>query len=582
MKKYVGFLSCVFTVGLNADSAVLPTEPCDLSGLPPSATRLLRQEREYNETQALASVKEIMEQVVTEKKNDKKLQQNGNGKKTAKKCLSNKAVKSAVLNSLICNTLGAKNSVPYEVTEILQKQYFDPELENKKVTMHLKKMPIRDALALVSKTSGLQLIIDGDVTGEVQELILEDVPLAAALHSILGSNQPRLALVKDLGVWRVLKLQTAQELFAGDAARQHEKDFAAVVITIEHAKWNDALKQRIEKLWLGITQGNNNGDKQNVYLMLDDVNRKIFCKARRSQIQDFNLYVRELDVQIPQIRIDVRVVLADKDFEDALGFNWSGVYNRRASVKHFDFVGLGPITKLDSPSMGNGATACTPFKDIVGWALNLIPTTAMRAFPSNIKIPFVFGNKDMNTKRLNLELNAAENRSEIKTILKPSLLVYNDECAEILVGEQMPTEVRLDETIESQLTNITTVNYKDIGMQIKVKPRVSPNHQSVFLDVFVENSVVTKPDLIREQGIGSTRSSFNYTIRTSRSRNRVLLRSGQTTLIGGLINNSTEKEVSGVPWLQDIPILGKLFQSTRNRVVDRQLLIFITPTLVDV
>ena len=168
-----------------------------------------------------------------------------------------------------------------------------------------------------------------------------------------------------------------------------------------------------------------------------------------------------------------------------------------------------------------------------------------------------------------------------------SLLVFNQEAAEILVGQEVPHSVRLDETIESRLTNITTVNYKDVGMKIKVKPTVSPDHNAVFLDVFVENSFITRPDITLQQGVdtstnvGSTASNFNYTIKTSRSRNRVLLRSGQTTLIGGLITNSLTKEQTGIPMLQDIPVLGWLFKGTRRQKTDEQLLIFITPTLVD-
>jgi type IV pilus assembly protein PilQ len=250
------------------------------------------------------------------------------------------------------------------------------------------------------------------------------------------------------------------------------------------------------------------------------------------------------------------------------------LYDRRASVKHFDFAGIGLNDK--GPSGPDGKPL---FKSLIGWSLNFVPAAAKAA----ARIPFVFGDRTLSTKRLNLELNVAENRNEIKTILKPSLLVHNDETAEILVGEELPHQVRLDEAIEGKLTNVTSVNYKDIGMKIKVKPTVAPSLQSVFLDIFVENSLVAKPTIALD-GVGTTGATgtqFNYTIQTSRSKNRVLLKSGQTTLIGGLITEGTAKEKTGVPYLQDIPILGLLFQGRHKKIVDKQLLIFITPTLVD-
>ena len=564
----------LWATSLSADSAVLPdVKSYDLSSIPPSATEMLRQEREEQEDQSLQSIKKIVQDAVAKK--------NGNGNKaTSKKAKkvekssTKKALKAALSN------LMQQKSLSQEMIDILEKQLEDPELHDKTISMHIKKMPLKDALAVMSKSTGVQLVVDGDVTGTVQELKFDDVPIAAALHSILTSNEPRLTVMKDFGVWRVMKMQTAREMFAGMAAREREKDFAASIVSMRYAKWNDALKARIEKLWQGITQANiDSSDKINTYLVLDDVNKKIFFKARKAQVEEFGRCLHEIDIKIPQIRIDARVVLASKDFEESIGFNWSGVYNRRASVKHFDFVGLGPYEKIT----GDPADAQTrPFNDIVGWALNLVPSTAK----SLIKIPFVFGNNDMTTKRLNLELNAAENRNDLKTILKPSLLVYNEECAEILVGQELPHEVRLDETIESRLTNITTVNYKDIGMKIRVKPMVVPGHNAVFLDVFVENSMVTRPDFELVQGapigsVGTRRSSFNYTIRTSRSQNRVLLKSGQTTMIGGLISNTQNKNKTGVPYLQDIPLLGWLFKWSGKQITDEQLLIFITPTLVE-
>ena len=165
------------------------------------------------------------------------------------------------------------------------------------------------------------------------------------------------------------------------------------------------------------------------------------------------------------------------------------------------------------------------------------------------------------------------------------MLVLNDETAEILVGEEMPHEVRVDEAIEGKLTNVTSVNYKDIGMRVRVKPTVLSENNSIYLDIFIENSVVATPNIIRtatgnDNGNNQVISSFNYTIKTSRSKNCVLLHSGQTTMIGGLITNVKVSDNTGIPFLKDIPLLGWLFKSSHKIDKAEQLMIFITPTLV--
>lgn len=556
---------------LYADSVVVSeTQDYDLSGVPPSATKLLRKERKENEAQTIESFKKIVQDLATKKKNRRSSGRKPSMKKNGTKMPSGKGI-----NPLAMMMLQQK-TVSQDLIDVVQKQLEDPELTEKFVSLHVKKMPTKDVIALLGKSTGVQFVVDSDITGTLQELRLDNIPLAAALASILTSNDPRLALIKDFGVWRIIKMQAAIDMFANMAARQREKEFSSSVLPIAYTTWNDAFKARIEKLWQGISR--NNPDPNNNYIVFDDVNKKIFFKSRKAHVEEFIQYLKEIDIKIPQIRIDARVVLANKDFEESLGFNWSGVYNRRASVKHTDFVGLGPINK----KTGDGTDkATTPFNDIVGWALNLVPST----ITPNAKIPFVFGNSDLNTKRLNLELNIAENKNEARTILKPSLLVYNEELAEILVGESFPHEVRLDETIESRLTNVTTVNYKDVGMKIRVKPIVTPDHQSVFLDVFVENSVVSTPDFNRQEtsvvGGATTTTGFNYTVKTSRSHNRVLLKSGQTTLIGGLITATKRNEEKGIPLLMDIPLFGWLFKNSYKKLVDEQLLIFITPTLID-
>ena len=315
-------------------------------------------------------------------------------------------------------------------------------------------------------------------------------------------------------------------------------------------------------MWDGIINGKTN--KQNYYLVFDDNTRKVFFRGQKQDTQAFKEFLTQVDEKISQVRIETRVVIANQYFEESLGLQVSGVYNRSGSVSRsgWNYIGYGPVT--------TGGQGDIPPADLMDWSLNLLP----RAASQFLNLPIIFGGRDLNNKRLNLVLNAAENKNEIKTILKPTLLVNSEEPAEILVGEQVPIETSVQERIEGSLRDINTINYKDLGMKLKVKPVVSPDRNSVFLDIYVENSYVKD---------GSTATSFDAKksiIATTKSSNRVLLKSGETTLIGGLITSDKRKNKTGIPLLQDIPILGYLFKGRKKTRADEQLMIFISPTVV--
>lgn len=568
--RWIGYcklliLSLFYPCHLLADDSIVPiTATCDLSSVPSTTAKLYSDDLKKQQAKTLESIQKIVDTAVVQQKalgHRKRNKGNGGNHKA-------RVQETASVATLIAQ----KQAQLEEVRAMVDRNFSDPELSGKQIALRFKSMPTKDVLIIVAKLAQIRLVVDADVTGVLSDVNLDNVPLVAALHSIITSNEPRLALIKDFGVWRVTKLQTAVELLARKVTQEREQSFATSVFAVQYAKWDASFKDRIEKLWQGITQAS--PDKQTMYMVLDEVNKKVFCRAHKDQVNEFFTCLRELDVKIPQIRIDARVISASKDFDESFGFNWSGVYDGRSSAKHFDFAGLGIATK----PTGNASTAGTSFNDIIGWSLNFIPSATEKL----IKIPFVFGRKrDLNSNRLTLELNAAEHRKEIKTIVKPSLFVHNQETAEILVGEEMPQQVRLDETVATQLTNVTTINYKDIGMKIKVKPVVAPDHESVLLDIYVERSQL-KNTIVGAPIIGNAaNTTFQYKIETVRSKNRVLLKSGQTTLIGGLIESSQEKEKTGIPYLQDIPILGWLFKGSSKVLKDKQILIFITPTLVE-
>lgn len=451
-----------------------------------------------------------------------------------------------------------------EMRYYLSRQYNDPLLVNKTVTLSLRDASIGDALELIGKASGFNFLIDPDVRGQIQSLHFKNAPLAIVLRHLLQSNVPRLALVRDCELFRISRLRPAKEVLLV----QQQEDFVATTIALSHLMLGERQKELIIKLWNGIF--GDQAKKTGFYMLFDESSRKIFCRGKKEQIGQFKKFLKEIDCRSPQIKIEARFVCAEKGFEENVGVQWSGIYNRRASVKRgFHFIGGGaPLSDIsNNPHMQSQ-------ESLVDWALNFLPTPDKAA--QNIRVPIVFGGSDLNTKRLNLVLNAAENRNEIKTILKPTVLTNDGEPADILVGENIPIENFVEESSEGRVRNIRTALYRDIGIQLKVLPTAAPDRRSLFLDIFIENS---------QQNDSLKASDVSYpVIRTTRSHTKVQLLSGQTTQISGLIEDVKEEYKSRAPGIHAIPLIGPalswLFAGKRKVTKDMQLLIYITATIV--
>ena len=104
-----------------------------------------------------------------------------------------------------------------------------------------------------------------------------------------------------------------------------------------------------------------------------------------------------------------------------------------------------------------------------------------------IEVPFVFGGSDINKRRLNLLLSAAEREESIKVLARPSILSNNNETAEMLVGESLPLQTIIQDTIEGSVRNVTTTNFMETGIHIKVRPSVNIANKTILLDIFVQN-----------------------------------------------------------------------------------------------
>lgn len=474
-------------------------------------------------------------------------------------------------------------------TEFLQAKEFTSH-----VSITTKKIGIREAILVIAKQAKVPILIDHTIEGSIPSLEATDVPIGALLQLLFDAHTPNLGIIRTANTWRIgLKTKIA-ELARTQMLTNISRDRSYEKIRISQAPWDDRFKKTLQELWKDIA--GKNKDTQETYLAFDDLSNHIFVCGRTGHIQKFKSVVVAMDKPSPQIRLEMRIICADKNFESDFGLQWSGLYDRRNWAGKFGLAGFGigditpatpaggtaplagaqPLNTLNTINTNNVPTSGV-FKNLLGWTLNTLPVSIAKTAANTLSFPITFGGRNLEWGRINLQLMAAEQNHEIKTILKPTLLVNNQETAEILVGQQLPHKTTAQDTVQGTIVNATSTSYKDVGTKIKVKPSTMPTTNQVSLDILLEHSYVSKG---QASSVSDDRGSYSYSIETARTHNKIVLKSGQTTMIGGLMVNSFEQVESGIPILKDIPGIGALFRGRSKAIVDKQLLIFITPTLI--
>lgn len=173
---------------------------------------------------------------------------------------------------------------------------------------------------------------------------------------------------------------------------------------------------------------------------------------------------------------------------------------------------------------------------------------------------------------IQLILNALATKTHVNVISAPEVMVLNNQTARLEVGDEVP--ILTAQSVGTVGTNAPVVNavqYMDTGVILKVTPRVN-NDGTVMMDISQEVSGV---DTTAESTIGSP------TIQQRKIDSAVAVQDGETVALGGLFSNQTSVGKSGIPWLQDVPYLGNLFTTTTDQQSKDELMVLITPHVVD-
>jgi type IV pilus secretin PilQ/predicted competence protein len=418
------------------------------------------------------------------------------------------------------------------------------------ISVNLKDVDLRDFFRLIHEISGLNVVLDPAVKGTLT-IVLDEVPWDQALDIVLQNN----GLDKQLN-GNVLRIATRDTLKKeAETERDLEKAQAEAVAPVtvtrvlsygKAATLKDTLKKFLSA----------RGD-----ILSDDRSNQLIIRDIPSVIPTIDNLIRQLDRKSQQVEIEARVVSASRSFAQdigtELGFAGSTTSGRSlfsgtpavggSGVTTGTSIPASPVSVGTGSTTGNGITSGIPL--VTNFSAG-VPTSG-----------FGFSHRSPNFA-VDFFITAAEAKGVGKLLSKPKVITQNNEKATIKQGTKIP--------IQTTINNTISVQFIDAVLKLEVTPQITAEG-TVFMDVLVENTQID-PGIPRVQGIPA--------LDTESAETKVTVADGGTVVIGGIIITNQRVDVTEVPIVGSIPLIGNLFKRTNVSATSQELLFFLTPRII--
>jgi type IV pilus assembly protein PilQ len=415
------------------------------------------------------------------------------------------------------------------------------------ISVNLKDVDLKDFFRLIHEISGLNVVLDPTVKGQLT-IVLDDVPWDQALDIVLKNND--LARQLDGNVLRIATVDTLRHEAESRRAEQEAEALAVEKQTVTRFLSYAHSKDVIPTLKKFLSQ---RGD-----VVSDDRTNAVIISDIPAVMPNIDRLLTQLDRKTQEVEIEARVVAATRSFAREIGtqlaFGWG---NASTAVGGVPAVGTTPTSVFGTlpkyPILGTTAPSPTTGTQIPLFS-NLGATSPNSGFS--------FLNKS-NAIRIDALLTMAESRGLLKILSRPRVVTQNNIQALVRQGVRVPI------VTQAQLGGPPTVTYIDAFLRLTVVPQIT-SEGTIFLNVDVEN---TTPDFGRT-------INGNPTLITQQATTQVLVTDGGTVVIGGVIQTNNSISTDQVPLLGSIPWLGNLFKHTTVSTSNQELIFFITPRII--
>lgn len=415
----------------------------------------------------------------------------------------------------------------------------------KRVSFEFKDIDIHNLLRIIAEISKKNIVVADDVTGKIT-VRLRNVPWDQALELVLRSKS--LGKEEFGNIIRVAPLSTLEAEAKAKLERRNAlidaQPLSVALVPVNYATAGDMATRVKEVL---SKRGNVAVDARTNTLIVRDLAENI-GKVRS--------LVSSLDLQTPQVLIESRIVEASTTFRREVGIQWGG--NTLMSSANGNPTGL---VFPSSVAVTGGAVAA-------GQAGNPGTSNYAVSLPVGVTngsggaLGLAFGSAG-GAVQLNLRLSALEAQGAVKTISAPKVTTLDNETARISQGVSLPF---------SQVSAAgANTQFVEARLSLEVTPHITQDG-SVLMKIMAQNN---QPDP------SNTGSNGQPGISRKEANTNVLVKDGETTVIGGIYVRSGSTNMSGLPILSKIPVLGFFFRNNRELETKNELLIFITPRILN-
>jgi type IV pilus assembly protein PilQ len=436
------------------------------------------------------------------------------------------------------------------------------EYEGQRLTLNFQDIETRAVLQLLAETSGRNIVVSDTVQGNVT-LRLRNVPWDQALDIVMTTKG--LAMRQN---GNVIIVAPAEEIAARETADLEARQSIVELEPLysEFLQVNYAKAADLAGLIGAAAEGSNAMLSNRGSVAIDDRTNILLVQDTAERLQDIRRLVRTLDIPVRQVLIETRIVVVADDYGRELGvrFGFTGVTDQgsngllavsgtgggtdtivNSALGNLNDPNNGTPYPVDVPSLGDRYNVNVPISSPAG-------TFALAVLDSDYIV--------------DLELTALQTEGRGEIVSTPRVITANQKEARIEQGVEIPYQ-------ESASSGATTTQFKKAVLSLTVTPQITPDDK-IIMDLVVSKDNVGE---LTPSGNGGLVPSID----TRSIETQVLVSDGQTVVLGGIYETERRETVRKVPWLGDIPGLGVLFRSTTNTQRKAELLIFVTPRILE-
>lgn len=452
--------------------------------------------------------------------------------------------------------VSVKPLTPKEAEE--RKSRFD--YVGEKLSLNFQNIEVRSVLQLIADFTELNLVASDTVRGSIT-LRLDNVPWDQALDLVLKTKG-----LDKRQVGNVMMVAPAAEI--AERERQEletQKQLQELApLHTEYVRVRYASATELFKLFNrrggnsgGASGGSNQGGATASILsergsaIVDERTNSIILTDTADKIAEFRKLIEQVDIPIRQVMIEARIVKADTNFSEELGVKWGAVGVDTPGNSAIGYgggvngsIGSGPI---NSGFVNNGSITHNGGSVVDLGVANPAGSFAVSFLNDNFL--------------LNLELTALQDSGVVEVVSQPKVITGDKQQAHIESGTEIPYQ-------EASSSGATSTSFKDAVLKLDVTPQITPD-DNIIMDLKVNKDSVGQVSL---SGVPS--------INVTELQTQVLVANGQTVVLGGIFETSKNKSVTKVPFLGDLPYMGRLFRKNVNSETKSELLIFITPKIL--